>query len=122
MINDRQFLKASFLLVSCLVNRGSAQEDKSHQFFKELGIHYSLKESKAPIPNRIHVLRIDLAGNKVKPVVVLGPDPDGDGPAEVALTDPRKLASGPAVRAFVNTNPWDSFPNAQGRKNRNWYC
>ena len=54
-------------------------------------------------------------------MVALGPDPDGDGPAEVSLTDPRKLASSPSVLAFINTNPWDSFPNAQGKKNRNWY-
>ena len=89
---------------------------------KELGITYTLKKSTDPIPNKIHVLRIDLGLNRVKPIVVLGPDPDGDGPAEVALTDPRKLASSPSVLAFVNTNPWDSFPNAQGQKNRNWYA
>ncbi len=89
---------------------------------KELGITYTLKKSTDPIPNKIHVLRIDLGLSRVKPKVVLGPDPDGDGPAEVALTDPRKLASSPSVLAFVNTNPWDSFPNAQGQKNRNWYA
>ncbi len=88
---------------------------------KKLGITYTLQESTEPIPNKIHVLRINLALNKVKPKVALGPDPDGDGPAEVSLTDPRKLASSPSVVAFVNTNPWDSFPNAEGRKNRNWY-
>ena len=89
---------------------------------KKLGITYTLKKSTDPIPNKIHVLRIDLGLNKVQPKVALGPDPDGDGPAEVALTDPRKLASSPSVLAFVNTNPWDSFPNAQGRKNRSWYA
>ena len=87
----------------------------------ELGIKYTLKKSTDPILNKIHVLRINLALNKVKPAVALGPDPDGDGPAEVSLTDPRKLASSPSVLAFINTNPWDSFPNAQGKKNRNWY-
>ena len=86
-----------------------------------LGIQYALRKKTDPIPNRIHVLRIDLSAKKVKPRVALGPDPDGDGPAEVSLTDPRKLAAGPSVVAFINTNPWDSFPNAQGRKNRNWY-
>ena len=88
---------------------------------KKLGITYTLQESTEPIPNKIHVLRINLALNKVKPKVALGPDPDGDGPAEVSLTDPRKLASSPSVVAFVNANPWDSFPNVEGRKNRNWY-
>ena len=86
-----------------------------------LGIQYALRKKTDPIPNRIHVLRIDLGAKKVSPRVALGPDPDGDGPAEVSLTDPRKLAAGPSVVAFINTNPWDSFPNAQGRKNRNWY-
>ena len=87
----------------------------------KLGIKYSLRKTTDPIPNRIHVLRVDLAANKVKPRVALGPDPDGAGPAEVSLTDPRKLAAGPSVVAFINTNPWDSFPNAKGRKNRSWY-
>ena len=87
----------------------------------KLGIRYSLRKTTDPIPNRIHVLRIDLGANKVKPRVALGPDPDGAGPAEVALTDPRKLAAGPSVVAFINTNPWDSFPDARGRRNRSWY-
>ena len=76
-----------------------------------LGINYRLIELTDPIPNKIHILRINLALNKVKPQVVLGEDPDGDGPAEAALTDPRKLASNSSVVAFVNTNPWDSFPD-----------
>ena len=88
----------------------------------ELGIKYTLKQSTEPIPNRIHVLRIDLSLKKVKPTVALGADPDGDGPAEVSLTDPRNLAANPAVLAFINTNPWDSFPNAQGKKNRSWHA
>ena len=100
----------------------SADKVSGASGLKELGITYTLKKTTEPIPNKIHVLRIDLGLNRVKPKVALGPDPDGDGPAEVALTDPRKLASSPSVLAFVNTNPWDSFPNAQGRKNRSWYA
>ena len=87
----------------------------------ELGISYTLKKTTSPIPNRVHILRIDLASGKVEPVVVLGPDPDADGPAEASLTDPRKLASASSVLAFVNTNPWDSFPDAKGRRNRRWH-
>ena len=26
------------------------------------------------------------------------------------------------VLAFINTNPWNSLPNAQGKKNRSWYA
>jgi hypothetical protein len=116
------FLKIIPILV--LSNAASsAIEPKSENstHISEQSIQYSLKKSTDPIPNRIHVLRIDLASKKIKPKVVLGPDPDGDGPAEVALTDPRKLASDSSVLAFVNTNPWDSFPNDKGKKNRNWY-
>ena len=86
-----------------------------------LGINYRLIELTDPIPNKIHILRINLALNRVKPQVVLGKDPDGEGPAEAELTDPRKLASNSSVVAFVNTNPWDSFPDDQGKRNRNWY-
>ncbi|MEC7357502.1 MAG: phosphodiester glycosidase family protein [Verrucomicrobiota bacterium] len=116
------FLKIIPLLV--LSNAASSAiepKSESSTHISEQGIQYSLKKSTEPIPNRIHVLRIDLASKKIKPKVVLGPDPDGEGPAEVALTDPRKLASDSSVLAFVNTNPWDSFPNDKGKKNRNWY-
>lgn len=116
------FLKIIPLLVlSNAVSSAIEPKSESSTHISEQGIQYSLKKSTDPIPNRIHVLRIDLASKKIKPKVVLGPDPDGDGPAEVALTDPRKLASDSSVLAFVNTNPWDSFPNDKGKKNRNWY-
>ena len=111
------------LVIKCSIFSLTAVEPESENTtdLGELGINYTLKKSNEPIPNRIHVLRINLASKKIKPKVALGPDPDGEGPAEVSLTDPRKLASNPSVLAFVNTNPWDSFPNANGRKNRNWY-
>ena len=89
---------------------------------KAHGLHYELQEIKEPRVNRIHVLRVDLQAGKIKPAVVVGADPDGDGPAETALTSPLKLAAGPAVVAFINTNPWDSFPNEQGRRNRRWFA
>jgi hypothetical protein len=86
-----------------------------------LGVVYELQKLAEPRPNRVHVLRVDLAAERVQPVVVVAPDPDGEGPAEAALTDPRKLADHPAVLAFVNTNPWDSLPDASGAKNRSWF-
>jgi len=86
-----------------------------------LGLTYRLDVLSDPRPNRVHILRVDLSHGKVRPDVVLADDPDGDGPAEAALTDPRELAARPSVVAFVNTNPWDSFPNENGRKNRLWY-
>ncbi|MCH2026604.1 MAG: phosphodiester glycosidase family protein [Verrucomicrobiales bacterium] len=116
------FLKIiPILVLSNAASSAIEPKPESSTHISEQGIQYSLKKSTDPIPNRIHVLRIDLASKKIKPKVALGPDPDGEGPAEVALTDPRKLASDPSVLAFVNTNPWDSFPNDKGKKNRNWY-
>ena len=53
---------------------------------------------------------------------MVGADPDGDGPAETALTSPLKLAAGASGVAFINTNPWDSFPDAEGRRNRRWFA
>ena len=87
-----------------------------------LGLQYEVQEMKEPRVNRIHVLRVNLEAGKIKPAVVVGADPDGDGPAETALTSPLKLAAGPAVVAFINTNPWDSFPDAQGERNRHWFA
>ena len=86
-----------------------------------LGLQYRLQELTEPRPNRVHVLHVDLADGKTRPAVVVGADPDGDGPAEAALTDPRTLAGDPSVLAFVNTNPWDSFPDAKGNKNHHWF-
>jgi hypothetical protein len=86
-----------------------------------LGLQYQLREVTDPRPNRIHILRVDLGRGKVRPVVVLPADPDGEGPGEVALTNPLKLAANPAVLAFVNTNPWDSLPDAAGKRNRAWF-
>lgn len=85
------------------------------------GIDYRLRRSCMPRPNRVHVLRVDLASGKIQPAVVLAADPDGAGPAEAALTPPLQLADDPAVLAFVNTNPWDSFADADGRKDRSWF-
>lgn len=86
-----------------------------------LGVVYELQNLSEPRPNRVHVLRVDLAAERVRPVVMVAPDPDGAGPAEATLTDPRELADHPAVVAFVNTNPWDSLPDASGSKNRSWF-
>ena len=85
------------------------------------GLTYRLHKLDDPRPNRVHILRIDLSKGKTNPVVVLADDPDGQGPAEAALTNPLKLAQGLSVLAFVNTNPWQSLPDAAGNTNSNWY-
>ncbi len=85
------------------------------------GLTYDLRVLDDPRPNRIHVLRVDLSQGKTRLVVVLADDPDGDGPAEAALTNPLKLAQDQSVLAFVNTNPWQGFPDTTGKTNNKWY-
>ena len=97
----------------------AAEKDRSD--LEALGLKYQLRELKEPRPNRVHILRVDFSTGKIKPAVVVGKDPDGDGPAETALTNPLELAGGPSVLAFINTNPWSSFPDKNGRKNSRWY-
>lgn len=118
-------MKTSIRLSACtlgvlLVITGCAST-KGDRDLKTLGLEYHLQELKAPRPNRVHVLRVDLANPAIRPAVVIGVDPDGDGPAETSLTDPRKLASDRSTIAFVNTNPWNSFPDSAGKRNRRWF-
>jgi hypothetical protein len=117
----RRFL----LFLTCLVCAASVFTERvspeGGDDLKTLGVEYRLQELKDPRPNRVHILRVDLAGGKVQAAVAIAPDPDGSGPAEAALTDPLKLAGERSIVAFVNTNPWDSFPDVAGRSNRSWF-
>ena len=123
MRNQVKFSSKSWMLVPglLLVACGSGFA-AAERHLADLGLRYQLIEQSNPRPNRVHVLRVDLGRKAVEPVVVVGADPDGDGPAETALTDPRALAADPSVVAFVNTNPWDSFPGPGGKRNRRWYA
>ncbi|NQT93494.1 MAG: phosphodiester glycosidase family protein, partial [Lentisphaerae bacterium] len=94
---------------------------KADAFLAGFGLEYRLKELSVPRPNRAHILRVDTSKGRIEPAVVVAPDPDGAGPAEAALTNPLTLATGRQTLAFINTNPWDSFPDATGEKNRNWF-
>lgn len=90
--------------------------------FYEPGPEYRLIKQHKPVTNRIHTLRVALASGAVHPTVIVAPDPDGKGPAEAALTSPLQLAREPGLVAFVNANPWDSLPDAAGRRNRRWHA
>jgi hypothetical protein len=100
---------------------GDSLGSENGAYLSEYGLEYQLKELSIPRPNRVHILRVDLSKGLVVPAVIVAPDPDGDGPAEAALTNPLKLAAGRQTLAFINTNPWDSLPDASGKKNRNWF-
>lgn len=84
------------------------------------GLEYEQRVLTTPRTNRVYILQVDLAAGRVRPAVVVAPDPDGTGPAEAALTDPRQLAADPDVLAFVNANPWDGLPDATGKPDRSW--
>lgn len=84
------------------------------------GATYHLRTLGDPRPIRAHILRVDLAAGKAVPAVAVAADPDGDGPAETALTPPLDLIKGRPVLAFVNANSWDGLPDAGGKPDRNW--
>jgi len=107
----------SWALFFCLAS--VAQE--AGPYLEAFGLEYRQEVQTEPRPNRIHILRIDLTRHKAWPVVVVADDPDGAGPAEAALTNPLQLAGDRAVLAFVNANPWDSLPDANGTRNRRWF-
>lgn len=115
-----QGLRLALVLAVLLVSTGCvAPRFGSH--LETLGVEYRLQISGNPRPNRVHILRVDLAGGWIQPATVIATDPDGPGPAEASLTDPLRLADDPSVVAFINTNPWDSFPDATGKRNRSWF-
>ncbi len=88
--------------------------------FDELGLEYQFRELTDPIPNRVHVLRVNLANREIEPWVVIADDPDGDGPAIAALTDPFNLACDESVIAFINTNPWGTPPGENRESGQGW--
>ena len=117
----RVFIWVSASTLSVLFVTTGCVSVNGRRGLKPLGLEYHLKELKDPRPNRVHVLRVDLTNPAIRPTVVIGVDPDGEGPAETSLTDPRKLADDPMVLAFINTNPWDSFADSSGKRNRKWF-
>ena len=87
------------------------------------GLLYRVKVSNTPRPFRVHSLRVDLGLNRVEPVVLIAPDPDGRGPAEATLTLPQTLAlrAGGDILALVNTNPFRGLPDASGHRSHSWH-
>ena len=113
-------VRAAIVLLSVALFGVSCGSTRSGSDLHPWGLSYRLKTFTTPRPNRAHILTVDLAAGKAEPAVVVAPDPDGDGPAEAALTNPFALATGMPVLAFINTNPWDGFPDATGKPDRHW--
>ena len=58
----------------------------------------------SPEPLAIHIMRIDLQNSDYETIVMVGDDPDGDGPAEASLTYPADLMNRDGAVAGVNAN------------------
>ncbi len=71
-------------------------------------------------PVAIHALRADLRDARLEVVSIIADDPDADGPAEAALTDPRQLAGRAHVAAAVNANGFAGLPDASGKRDERW--
>jgi hypothetical protein len=59
-----------------------------------------------PRPLRLWAVRVDLGDPALEVLALPGPDPDGAGPAEAALTDPLRLAAESQALILINANPW----------------
>jgi len=70
------------------------------------GVTYERSMRNEPRPLQIHSLVIDMQRAEVSFEVVPGEDPDGDGPAEVALAKPEDLAKKAGAIAAINTAAW----------------
>lgn len=77
----------------------------------------------APRPVVFHVLRLNLRHPAYEVAVLVAPDPDGDGPAEAALTSPVRLAEAGQVLAAVNANAFGHLPTAsETERARGWFA
>jgi hypothetical protein len=80
------------------------------------GIEFQAYERSYPRPLRIYRLTIDLSVAEVEPVIAVAPDPDGDGPAETALTSPMTLAQEKHMIVAINSNAWTMIPDPETGK------
>ena len=70
----------------------------------------------------ISVLKYDLHNKHFALTTIIAKDPDGNGPAEAALTDPLSLAREAHVIAAVNTNAFAGLPDSTGKRDSNWHA
>ena len=120
MMKIHKLIPTHIILITLFNTIGCSAINNSNKL-RNLGLEYQYIDIKEPRINRAHVLRVNLNNTKIKPSIIVARDPDGNGPAEAELTNPFKLAGNSKVLAFINTNPWDSFPNKEGKRNRDWF-
>jgi hypothetical protein len=111
-------LLAAALLAGC-TGRTLTPAARRRAYLRRHGIRYSLVEWTAPRPVRLHTVRVRL-GRRLGAEAVVAEDPDGDGPAEAALTPPLALADGAEALVFVNANAFRSLPDRRGERDLQW--
>lgn len=78
------------------------------------GLEVRAVRSDQPRPLRLWTVRIDLGEPGLEALAAAGADPDGAGPAEAALTDPRRLAADSRALVLINANPWSRPDGSHG--------
>jgi len=69
-----------------------------------------------PRPLAIHILQVDLHTAADRLGVAVGKEPDGSGPADAQLENPRRLAGEAGFQAAVNANAWRNLPTREGQE------
>jgi hypothetical protein len=82
---------------------------------------YRTETRTMPRPLRIHVLEVDLAAGGVEVVAAVADDPDGSGPAEACLEEPKALAERKGLAAAVNANAFAGLRDAAGKRDSIWF-
>ena len=65
---------------------------------------------------RIHVVEAQIGSGALHARAIIAPDPDGDGPAEAAMTSPVKLAKEAGAIAAINANVASRMPADAAKK------
>ena len=84
------------------------------------GVRYEHLVRADPRPLHIHVVEADLSAKGLAFTVRVADDPDGDGPAEAALTSPLQLAHGSNWIVAVNANPFRAILTGTNTTHRGW--
>lgn len=108
------FVAVGVGLASCRAGEKAARAESNSE-----AVRYEHIVRKKPRPLQIHVVRVDMRHPGIELVTLVSDDPDGAGPADSTLADPRELASGSNLVVAINTNPFrvlGEFPDDESYK------
>ena len=73
-------------------------------------------------PLAAYIVRVDLRAPMLEVIAMPAEDPDGAGPAEAALTDPRSLAKQFHALVAVNANAFKDVPKLGEKPDTHWHA